>query len=1309
MPTTAPSPMPPAGPPASAWPSDGQAAWRAELAAALAPGDGLGDLARAAAACDAAAAGAAPGSAGWAEAVLVRASVAVLAGDTGLALRLCGQAEAAAAGEPVLALRCATVSHLATIGHHNTGPDQAGLGAAELTARWPGVAYAQAEWPRWQAAFQAVADVAERQTAWLAHELVAGLPTQRYLAANARFLPPMPGDGPTPAALLDQGAERLLQLQAAVPAWAPLGNAAADLAWRAGDRAQAAARLQAVDATCARAGWLPGQALCAQTRGDWCAAPASHPLAMNLLLMEGSSEGSDLSWTCEAAEGERNGLDAAAASGHYARARLLWAAAAVAVATPAPATVPATATAAASAGDGLGPPRALAGLALREAWLRALAGDPASAAALAEEAAAAFAAAGDAAGRHLAAVHAALHRLATPQRLEDASACVAAGRWGAGDGSFSQALGLGLLCNRVARDALIRCGDAERALATYRLAEALFTALGAHANAAQSLIDQARCARAVGERRMAQALLEQALERMADDAAARPALAPVLWVRRVMATITAYQLPLAERDAEGMARLATRLAALLPDTPPPTLAQLLEGGADVQQAMLTENARDLLAQARVLVPLYRATAARDAGQPDAARAGFDAALAAAQAAGNQQHFLEATVWAQQRATPQAVAAFERYLAAGGAESGLAGQLTEVWRRLGGAPGEAEVARQRQRTAEQRLAFMVAVRAWAEARRALDALREHFGEAWWQASERPWEEWRQIAEIAEAEGRFDEALAAHARAIGLLEARRAALRRDDLKLAIAGERAAQDLYFMAARTALRAGDAAQAFAHLQGGRARALLDLVSRTRAGRTGAEAAADDLLGRWRQAQGELALLHGLLAQARADGGDQAGRIAALGTQLDAAEATLHTTEAALARDHPGIADLLGQGARLPTLAEACAALPEGVLLLEWALVGDELLAWALTRAGMVQQHLAPVEAAALARQVRALAEACARRRPVQAPAAALAEVLLAPFAALLRGHERVVLVPYGVLHRLPWAVLPLDGVPLGLSHRLSVLPTAGLLGQRRIDAPVATGPAARLVAVGNPEGDLPGAEVEAAAMARLHGGRALLRGAATAEAVLAALPGARLLHLACHGQLDEAVPLASALRLAGGDSLPVHRLIALRLEADLVVLSACDSGRGQATAGDDLLGLTRGLLAAGAQAALVSLWPVDDVSTAVFMHRFHSALVAGEPPAEALRSACRALQGMTPAERDQAWQALVQDGRADGGNSGGNCGGTDVGTGGSAGGHAIGTHVTTGSMAPTSRDRRIGAPPPAPADDPRHPAHWAAFMLVG
>ena len=85
-------------------------------------------------------------------------------------------------------------------------------------------------------------------------------------------------------------------------------------------------------------------------------------------------------------------------------------------------------------------------------------------------------------------------------------------------------------------------------------------------------------------------------------------------------------------------------------------------------------------------------------------------------------------------------------------------------------------------------------------------------------------------------------------------------------------------------------------------------------------------------------------------------------------------------------------------------------------------------------------------------------------------------------------------------------------------------------------------------------------------------------------------LVHFATHGTLDAETPLNSTVALAQHDELTVHELMSLRLDARLVVLSACGTGQGESTGGDDLLGLTRGLLAAGAQAALVTLWPVDD-----------------------------------------------------------------------------------------------------------------------
>ena len=88
------------------------------------------------------------------------------------------------------------------------------------------------------------------------------------------------------------------------------------------------------------------------------------------------------------------------------------------------------------------------------------------------------------------------------------------------------------------------------------------------------------------------------------------------------------------------------------------------------------------------------------------------------------------------------------------------------------------------------------------------------------------------------------------------------------------------------------------------------------------------------------------------------------------------------------------------------------------------------------------------------------------------------------------------------------------------------------------------------------------------------------------------------------------------------------LRLQARLVVLSACSTGQGETTGGDDVLGLTRALLAAGAEAAVVSLWPVDDHSTAIFMQEFYTRLDEGMAPRRALHAAQVVLRTLTMAE---------------------------------------------------------------------------------
>jgi CHAT domain-containing protein len=162
-----------------------------------------------------------------------------------------------------------------------------------------------------------------------------------------------------------------------------------------------------------------------------------------------------------------------------------------------------------------------------------------------------------------------------------------------------------------------------------------------------------------------------------------------------------------------------------------------------------------------------------------------------------------------------------------------------------------------------------------------------------------------------------------------------------------------------------------------------------------------------------------------------------------------------------------------------------------------------------------------------------------------------------------------------------------------------------------------------------LPLTRREAAALQAIAPGsaRVWLGAEATEERAKAVGRGARILHFACHGFLDEASPLESGLALAippegraEGDNGLLQAWEVFegeRLDADLVTLSACQTGLGKETAGEGLLGLTWAFQYAGARSVLASLWEVNDASTADLMRSFYGHLSRGEPKAQALRAA--------------------------------------------------------------------------------------------
>jgi CHAT domain-containing protein len=153
---------------------------------------------------------------------------------------------------------------------------------------------------------------------------------------------------------------------------------------------------------------------------------------------------------------------------------------------------------------------------------------------------------------------------------------------------------------------------------------------------------------------------------------------------------------------------------------------------------------------------------------------------------------------------------------------------------------------------------------------------------------------------------------------------------------------------------------------------------------------------------------------------------------------------------------------------------------------------------------------------------------------------------------------------------------------------------------------------------GALPHAVQEAQSLAAILGGQAVLEDQATLSWLQDAAPDSRILHLATHGDFRQDTPLFSGLALSDG-WLTTLDIFGLSLDASLVTLSACQTGRNVVGGGDELLGLMRAFLYAGAASLVLSLWAVEDRSTAQLMEIFYSKLAQGWTKGEALQHAQR------------------------------------------------------------------------------------------
>jgi CHAT domain-containing protein len=300
------------------------------------------------------------------------------------------------------------------------------------------------------------------------------------------------------------------------------------------------------------------------------------------------------------------------------------------------------------------------------------------------------------------------------------------------------------------------------------------------------------------------------------------------------------------------------------------------------------------------------------------------------------------------------------------------------------------------------------------------------------------------------------------------------------------------------------------------------------------------------------------------------------------------------------------------------------------------------------------------------------------EGPARTLGKMLIQPLAQELATADRLVVIPDGPLHRVPFDLLPLaDGKPAVERWAFGLAPSAAVAvrlwrsQEPRADTTAGASREVRILALGDPAFKdertggateqeifrsafetrgglrrLAGSGKEAREVARFAGGGAEIRlrdGASEQWLKHAALDQFKVIHLATHALVDETSIARTALALAPGSGedgfLSPADLAALHLKADMVVLSACRTAGGVAIAGEGIQGLTMPLLSAGARAVVATQWPIEDRSTVRLVEDLYAGLARGLTVAEALRQTKLAAIGRGMPARDWAGFTVVGD----------------------------------------------------------------------
>jgi len=457
-----------------------------------------------------------------------------------------------------------------------------------------------------------------------------------------------------------------------------------------------------------------------------------------------------------------------------------------------------------------------------------------------------------------------------------------------------------------------------------------------------------------------------------------------------------------------------------------------------------------------------------------------------------------------------------------------------------------------------------------------------------------------------------------------------------------------------------GQLPEALAYAERAKGRALLDVLVHGRATfnkvMTPAEREEEQRL------QGDLAALNRQIRSESLRTSDEA-RLADLRGRLDKARAAYQKFQVSLYLAHPELKVQRGQAQPL-SVEDAGRLLPDdSSAFIEYVVAEGRTLMFVLSRkdeAAGADLHVYTIDmpAATLAKRVQDFRRQLAERDlAVRGSGAELYQLLLGPARQQLAGKTALVVVPDGALWDLPFQAL-LDRhdrylperYALGYAPSLTVLREMILLHARHRQV-AGVSRAATLFAMADPAfgakhdtearvtlayrgeapAPLPDTRREVAALGALYGREQsdIYVGHEARESTFKSEAGRfRVLHLATHGILDDASPMYSNVLLATGAGdkedglLEAWEIMQMDLKADLVVLSACETARGQLRPGEGVIGLAWAFFVAGTPTTIVSQWKVESGSTAALMLAFHRALNAGDRRGDSVFATARALQ---------------------------------------------------------------------------------------